>query len=466
MRHTINIFAVVLLAFIVGMSHRASAQVYDKTYAKTLILGGGPNGSDLTNILTLNAPALLLGQSLTLPTANAAGVITDVLGLGTLSWTTIALSSFTPASANTFLTTNGSGSLGWLGLNINATLTGNGLPTTNNGTPLAINLTNANTWSAAQTMQRKSIGTTSTDALVLTNSTAATSGTQLQYSPRMRLVGQGWHTTSAASQEVDWMLQAVPVAGAANPTSYLDFEDGLSNGSYASDFDLFSTGGASLGVSPPPTAQPPLGVLNVKTGFQNNGPATSGYILEGNGTTFVSSPAIFPNVGTSQSILRSNGTSFVNSLVNTRQYQFTTVTGTSNAVGTTTMMGLGSGTTADTISPNGSGIVMLIISGNILNASSSAIPNNSTLQLYYGSVTAPTNGYITTPLPGSTAGNLFTQQSHNGVNQEAFTMTVIISGLTVSVGPTTPYWFDIGITNTAGTGPVTIGNVSVSVFEL
>lgn len=56
---------------------------------------------------------------------------------------------------------------------------------------------------------------TSADGLVLQNGTAATSGVQVQISPRIRLRGTAWDT--AASSTEDWIIENLPVAG-ASPT--------------------------------------------------------------------------------------------------------------------------------------------------------------------------------------------------------------------------------------------------------
>jgi len=149
----------------------------------------------------------------------------------------------------------------------------------------ALDQTISPTWTGTHTHQKNAIGTTSTDAVALTNTTAAAAGAQ-QFSPRLRLTGQGWKTNAtAASQTVDWMMQTVPVQGAANPTSYLDFEKQINGAGYSNSFSLFSSGGAALGS----TTDPGAGVLNVSTGLQVAGAATSGNYLRGNGTNFVSS---------------------------------------------------------------------------------------------------------------------------------------------------------------------------------
>jgi hypothetical protein len=451
MKHKTTFFVVVaLLAFLAEQSHPAYAQVFDRTYAKSLILGGGPSGIDLTHTMTMSVTSLTSSEPLTLPANNAMGVLTNT-PVGTLTWTPISIANFTPsATANQFLTTNGSGVVGWTTLDIDGTtLLGNGLQT-----PLGINLALANTWTAVETMQN----TSANDALILTNSTAAISGTQ-EFSPRLHLEGMGWKTnTPAGSQEVDWIAQAVPVQGSPNPTSYLDFEDQVNGTGYASDLDIFSSGGATIGSASP--VDPGLGVLNFGVGVQIAGSAPSGTILEGNGTVFTASSALFPSAGSSQNILRSNGSSFASVAVNTGQFSPTDPTGTQDSV-TARMMGLG--TTAH-ITPNGSGRLLIIVSGDVLNASGdNSHLNSSTLQLRYGTGTAPANGAAAT---GTTLGASVGQQSNNDINQVAFSMT----GITPAQAVGTAVWIDVSILDTKDStptkAPVTISNISISVVEL
>lgn len=86
------------------------------------------------------------------------------------------------------------------------------------------------------------IGTTSTDGIVLQNTTAAAASAQ-QYSPRLRLTGQGWKTTAtAASQAVDWIIENQPVQGAANPTTNLVISSQVNAGGYSGVFSLSSAG--------------------------------------------------------------------------------------------------------------------------------------------------------------------------------------------------------------------------------
>jgi len=100
-----------------------NAQTYKATYATKLFLSGG--GSPI-NPLTIQSPILGSPYTLTLPgDAGTSGYLLQTDGSGNLSWVT-------PPSGT---------------VTRNATLTGNG----SSGSPLGINLGNANTWTANQT---------------------------------------------------------------------------------------------------------------------------------------------------------------------------------------------------------------------------------------------------------------------------------------------------------------------------
>jgi hypothetical protein len=59
----------------------------------------------------------------------------------------------------------------------------------------------------------------------------------------LRLSGQGWKTTStAASQEVDWIIENQPVQGTTAPTSKLVFSYQVNSGGYTSEATLSSAG--------------------------------------------------------------------------------------------------------------------------------------------------------------------------------------------------------------------------------
>jgi len=97
------------------------------------------------------------------------------------------------------------------------------------------------------------VGAVSTDAAVsvlLLNPTAAAAGAQ-QYSPMLVLEGQGWKTdATAATQEVQFGLQVVPIQGAANPTGQLSIFSNINDGGFT-EVVRFTSGatGQALGLA-------------------------------------------------------------------------------------------------------------------------------------------------------------------------------------------------------------------------
>lgn len=97
----------------------------------------------------------------------------------------------------------------------------------------------------ATTFTVAGIGATSTDGVLVTNTTAAATGAQ-QWSPRLRLRGFGWKTdATAASQAVDFKLEVVPVEGAAAPTGNLVIGASINGGAF-STVGTFTSGGQLL----------------------------------------------------------------------------------------------------------------------------------------------------------------------------------------------------------------------------
>lgn len=188
--------------------------------ADKLVYGTGPDAFSTADLTAY-------GRSL-VASADAAAARTT-LGLGT--------------AATQNLTVTGSGTLATGGF----TLT---VPAT--GTAALLGATNV--FTAAQTAQRDGIGASTTDGLILTNATAAAAGAQ-QYSPRIRLTGQGWKTNATAgSQRVDWIIENQPVQGAANPTTTLSVQSQVNGGGYTQRLSLTSAGLLTTGGSVDATA--------------------------------------------------------------------------------------------------------------------------------------------------------------------------------------------------------------------
>jgi hypothetical protein len=437
----------VVLALAAGLAPRAHAQEFDTKYGKWLILSGG---TSTTNTYSIFAPTLTSEPTFTFPAANipaAAGILFND-GTGVLTWPATVLdpTDLAPGANLTYLVTNASGVVQWSAVNVDTTLNGNGIPVASGGSTLGINLAHSDTWTAAQSV---SIAVTPADAMILANTTPATALLQLQYPPRLRLSGQGWAT--AGSEDVDWILQAIPVAGTTAPTSYLDFEDGLSNTGYSTNFEIFSSGGSTLGISTP--TDPGVGVLNVATGLQVNGAAAAGALLIGNSSgIFVPTSVTYPpSVGAAGNVVRANstGTAFISTPPNIRSYtpatSYTTGSGNSGE-----MMGLG-----DTISPAYSGKVLIIVTGNMFNSTTAT----GTVQLHYGTTTPPPSANAGPT--GTAVGTLVSETSQNAANHWFFSTSALVEGLTIN--PTNPIWVDLEVSSSSGT--TTVNDVTVSIEE-
>lgn len=124
-------------------------------------------------------------------------------------------------------------------------------------------------------------------------------------------------------------------------------------------------------------------------------------------------------------------------------------TGTSSA--TAVMMGF-----AGSITPGGSGKIMITITGDVQSTSSTG---GAILQIRYGTGTAPANGAAVT---GTLAGNVV-KLTEVEVSPDAYPFTCIgiVSGLTLS----TAYWIDLAIAaNSAGTASPK--DINIAAFEI
>lgn len=84
--------------------------------------------------------------------------------------------------------------------------------------------------------------TTSTDGLVLRNTTVATAGVPVQLSPRLRLRSNVWNTTAtAATNTDDWIIESVPVSG-TTPSGLLKLGSSLNGAAYTFPMTLTSSG--------------------------------------------------------------------------------------------------------------------------------------------------------------------------------------------------------------------------------
>lgn len=94
--------------------------------------------------------------------------------------------------------------------------------------------------SGAVTLTRNSLGTTVTDSSIITNTSAATNGSQ-QISPATVWEGRGWGTTAGTSQSVKFASYVLPIQGTV-PTSQLVFASSIAGGAYTSVGKIGSNG--------------------------------------------------------------------------------------------------------------------------------------------------------------------------------------------------------------------------------
>ena len=124
-----------------------------------------------------------------------------------------------------------------------------------------------------------------------------------------------------------------------------------------------------------------------------------------------------------------------------------------NPVGTTSatavMMGLGV-----SITPATSGTVLVIITGMIGN---STIDDGASVQIVYGTSTAPNNG---DPATGTTLGRLKNFVASTDYGKQGFSLAFLATSLTVG----TPYWIDVGLNAVTG-GTANIYDLDVVAIE-
>lgn len=183
------------------------------------------NGTSTGNIFTGQA------SGVNKFTVSSAGDLT-VVGTTTLATSLTGLLKVTAGVIST--ATAGTDYLN--SVNTNATLTGSGTT----GSALGINLANANNWTALQTFTFPALAATTTDALLVTNTTAATNGTQ-QISPAFHWSGQGFGTTAGTSQDVSFRSLVLPVQSTV-PTGTWQLQSSINGGAFGSQLQVTSAG--------------------------------------------------------------------------------------------------------------------------------------------------------------------------------------------------------------------------------
>lgn len=93
------------------------------------------------------------------------------------------------------------------------------------------------------TCSQNGIAATSTDCFVAQNTTAATVGTQTQYSPRLRFCGTAWKTDVTTASQVDCdLIELRTLAAAGATTSSLAIASSINGGAYTDVLTVSSAG--------------------------------------------------------------------------------------------------------------------------------------------------------------------------------------------------------------------------------
>lgn len=131
-------------------------------------------------------------------------------------------------------------------------------------------------------------------------------------------------------------------------------------------------------------------------------------------------------------------------------YTATPADPTGTASTTAIMMGL-----AGSFTPNTSTRILVIVSGQMANTT---INDGATVDLRYGTGTAPANGAAVT---GTLKGKAQTMTSLVAAQRSGFCLTSVITGLTVG----TAYWIDLSLMAVTG-GTANVYGLTITVIEI
>lgn len=206
---------------------------------------------------------------------------------------------------------------------------------------------------------------------------------------------------------------------------------------------------AALALSVPRSAAQP----RINTGFDITrlnvlGGCTTGQLSRFT-TSWTCSTATFPGTVAAGNVLYGSATNVVSAATPaSTQASPANPTGTANTTGL--MMGL-----AGAITPAVSGRILVTITGN---GASDTINDGWKAQIRYGTGAAPANAAA---LTGTAVGTLATTTADLAANNKnAFSVTAVVTGLTVS----TAYWLDLSLAAITG-GTATVTDVSISAQE-
>lgn len=205
-----------------------------------------PNADLANSAITLNGTSTSLGGTFTVTKSNtdttSTGFATHSL-LNTYLTQASGASTYVPQTRTVAgFALSGNVTLASLTAT-NGTLTLTGTPY--NGSSSAsfgVNMANANTWTAAQTVNRANIVTTPTNSFIASNTTSATSPVPVQISGAYGYTAQVWNTSGTpATNSMNALTDLEPISSAA-PVSNLSTYFQLNGGGYTLAQSLKSDG--------------------------------------------------------------------------------------------------------------------------------------------------------------------------------------------------------------------------------
>jgi hypothetical protein len=356
------------------------------------IIGGALSAGTINgNNITSGTGTLTLAAGKTFTDSNTltlAGTDGSTLNIG--SGGTLGTAAYTASSS--YLTPTGSG-VGLTGIPTSVSNSDGSLsisPTTG-AVVASINLNHTNVFTAMQSVNLANLATGTTTGFLISNITAATSGTTVQVSPSLTFSGNGWNTTSTATNTANFIAFDQPTTGATVGGQFI-IQSSINGGAFSNIFTLTSGGSLTLAgnVASTGTFSNDAGSINgnfLTAAAATAGSTTSNPVLFGGAST-VFYRTVFNGIG---STALTTGASYSN--VNVASAPITTFTSGTHAllanlvvnpIGTVTSGGAAVATTASLYVQNaGSG-------GTNNYAIDSANGNN-----YYGGSTITFGGLQT-----------------------------------------------------------------------
>jgi hypothetical protein len=299
-----------------------------------------------------------------------------------------------------------------------------------------------------------SIATTSTDGLMLQNTTAATNAVKQQYSPRIDLTGTAYNSTGAVSQTDKFIIENQPQTVAGTTTENLVTSSSIAGGAFGQVSSLSSGGTLTLGN---PSAL--SGALSLATStasflttFQQSATTpTSSFIYK------LPSQTAAPTAGQVLSITSVTGAGpyTVNLQWGTSASSYTHFVSSVDSIkAITSTTGLMGGLDI-TFTPVVTGHMYIIMSGDMYTSATGA---SATTQMYYGTGTPPVHAAALTGT--AVAGKITVQPVAAPHVEVAPFMITTYQALTVG----TTYWVDAAVSGSSSS--TSLGQVVVTAIEL